>query len=684
MAIHRNRETESHLAACKAGLRIAIQYALVGTLWILFSDQLLTTLVRDPAQWSDLQTYKGWTFIAITAVLLAWLVTRMVRRLEHEQTQLERLNRTHRMLSRINGTIVRVRNRDELLDTACQLAIDQGGYELVRIVLRDNDQDLPNVASYMGSAPLDIAQNLSPLTIASGHSDSSTPLLINQLDKAGLPVDWRCLTEENDLGSIASFPIPDWSAQNTTRGWLELGSNAESSFDPREVLLLQEIAADIGLGLETIEKSEHLDTLVHFDPLTGLPNEVLLMDRLRQSLTRAHYDKRVIGVLVAEVPELTRLSDLHGGHLSDRLRKEVAEYLAGVIREGDTVARTGRYSFTLLLTDIARVEDLVELANRILAGPMVKLESEPMPMLLSLRGGAAIFPEDGDHAEALLQQASLALHANNPPPGTCAYYSSDLDEMAKTRLRLVHGLQHAIGRDELSVAYQLLVDTRSERPCGAEALLRWNSPHFGAVSPAQFIPIAEESGVIHTLGAWVLDQACRQLHTWHQAGFKEFYVSVNIAAPQLLRTGFYEELYATLDRHHLLDSANSLVIEVTETAFMEDLARAEQALQDIRRLGVRVYLDDFGTGFCSLSYLSRLPVDALKIDRSFIQDLPDDMRAGSLVKAIIALAHSLGLKVIAEGVETQAQADWLRDWNCNLLQGYLYSKPAAAETLSLR
>jgi EAL domain-containing protein (putative c-di-GMP-specific phosphodiesterase class I)/GGDEF domain-containing protein len=392
----------------------------------------------------------------------------------------------------------------------------------------------------------------------------------------------------------------------------------------------------------------------------------------------------VLGLLLTEVPELTRLVDLHGGHLGDRCRKQLADYLTAMVREGDTVARTGRYSFAILLTDMARTEDLVNLTERLLRGPEVRIDGETLPIRLALRGGAALFPNDGMNAETLLRHAALALHNNTAAPGTCTFYSPSLNKMAQTQLQLTHGLQHAIEREELSMVYQLLVDANTKQPQGVEALLRWNSARYGHVSPAHFIPIAEEGKIIHALGDWVLEQACMQLLTWREAGVEPGHLSVNIAAPQLLRAGFAEHLRAIMERMGVLSLAPALALEVTETAFMDDLDRAEQALHEIRALGVKVYLDDFGTGFSSLSYLNRLPVDALKIDRVFISGLPGDERAGSLVKAIIALAHSLELKVIAEGVETPEQADWLQARGCDLLQGFLYSRPVPAGELGLK
>ena len=668
--------------ALRVGLRVAGLYALAGALWILFSDRFLVQLVQDPQQWLLLQTYKGWIFVAVTALLLAWLVTRLVQRLYEKNLKIQRLNRTHRLLSGINGTIVRVRERDELLQAACELAVRRGGFQFARVLLRQGSDGQVTVASQV--LPGEVAADWSapPLAILAGTGSTTEPVLLQDgLDDLDTASDWQPLAETAGLRSLAALPIPHWRQGLSNLGWLELGSTTHEHFDVLEMELLREIAADIGLGLETIEKSASLETLAHYDPLTGLPNEALLRDRLRQAIARATHDERVVGLLLVDAPELTHLNDLHGSQVGDRLRRQLADYLGDAVREGDTVARTGRYTFAILLADMARTEDMVELTERLLRGPEVHLEQDSMPIRLALRGGAALFPSDTRQAEQLMRHAALALHNNARGPGNCAFYSPAMNEMARSRLRLAHGLEHAIERHELQLHYQLLVDAQSREPRGAEALLRWESARYGRVSPAEFIPIAEEGKIIHAIGDWVVVRACKQLRRWHEEGVEHFHVSVNVATPQLLRAGFASHLRTVMEHAGVLSMAHGLAIEVTETAFMDDLERAEQVLKDVRELGVQVYLDDFGTGFSSLTYLNRLPVDALKIDRSFIQGLPDDSRAGSLVRAIIALAHSLGLKVIAEGVETREQADWLQARGCDLLQGFLYSRPAPAESM---
>lgn len=663
-------------------LRITAIYAAVGALWIAFSDRLLEAWVSDPSEVFRLQTYKGWIYVGSTALLLAWLIRRHLSRLETEEATIRRLNRTHALLSGINGAIVRVRRREELLQITSELAVDTGHFLGARIFLHDAPGGPLIRVAQAGMAKEFPESAASALVARLSTPDLSKPLWINHLEEATLSTEWLSTARELGIRAMAALPIPDWAADQPTRGWLELYSGSAQTFDEEETLLLKEIAADIGLGLETIDKSINLHTLAYYDALTGLPNTALLTDHLQQTLARALHDLRAVGVVVIDCPELTRLGDVRGHQVGDRLRKELADYLTRSVRDGDTVARTGQDEFTVVLADMARTEDVVALSERLLAGPSVLLDDGSLSLQLPLRGGAAFYPGDGDTTEELLQRATLTLHIAAGSPGTCAFYSSRLNEVAQTQLKLEHELMHAIERNELSVVYQPVVDAKSQHVTCAEALMRWQSGALGDVSPGIFIPIAESCGLIHSLGRWVLEEVCRQIAAWRAAGFADRMVSVNVSAPQLLRTGFVAELQEVLRLTGLSNHPAVLAIEVTETSFMENVGRAADILSEIRALGVRIFLDDFGTGYSSLSYLSQLPIDVVKIDYSFVAKLPDDPRAVSLVKAVIALAHSLGLQVVAEGVEAQDQFQLLNHLGCDRIQGYLFGRPVGAEQIT--
>lgn len=664
-------------------LRITAIYATVGALWILFSDRLLGLLVDNPGERLLFQTYKGWIYVGFTALLLAWLVGRHLQQLYGEQRQVRRLNRTYQFLSGINSAIVRVRACEELAQTACELAVEKGSFLGARIFLPDGPDKTLKVVAKAGLPGGWSPAMAAPLKEVIGRPEIAGPIWLTQLEDVALPDAWYKVAKLHGITAVAALPVSDCARSQPLLGWLELYGGAGQVFDEQEATLLEEIATDISLGLEIIDKSNSLHTLTYYDVLTGLPNETLLTGRLQQALSHALHDQRTVAVMVVDCPELTRLVDLRGRHVGDRLRKQLADYLTAAVREGDIVARTGQDEFTLVLADMARSGDLVRLSERLLAGPTVEMDDEATQLSLPLRGGAALYPDDADTAEDLIQYAALSLHTAAAAAGACMFYSTSLNTLARSQLRLEHELRCAIERDELSVVYQPVVAIETLRPVGAEALLRWHNGTLGDVGPNQFIPVAEANGLIHTLGRWVLEQGCRQIAAWRAAGMEHFSASVNVATPQLLREGFIDELRQILKQTGLRGGTPGLAIEITETAIMHDLDRAADVLHQVRELGVRIYLDDFGTGFSSLSYLSQLPIDVLKIDYIFTSKLPQDQRAVTLVKAIIALAHSLEIDVVAEGVETDEQLQLLRKLGCNYVQGYLIGRPVPVEQLAL-
>ena len=668
---------ESHTRSAIA-VRVAGIYGVVASLWIMFSDRLIGLAADGPHQLTQMQTYKGWGFVAITAALLALLVHGYTRRLAEEQASVRRLNRMYRMLSGINGMLLRTQERPVLLRSACELAAEHGGFALARITI--SEPAAHSVHAGPARSLPDLLDGPLARYLADGSGVSRFGERIAVLSDDRVPAPWRAAAAAAAVGTVAMFPITRPPSGEQV-GWLELYSSEPSAFDDDERRLLAEVAADIGLGLQTIAQADRLHTLIHHDVLTGLPNERLLVDRLGQAMAGAGRSRRTVAVIHAHIPELTRLADTRGRQAADRLTKAVAAHLQDHSREGDTVARTGPDAFTLVLADMRSAEDMRAPLERLLQGPTMILDSGRPPVRVSLRAGAALYPGDGASATDLLQHAALALRASELAPGRCSYYAPAMNQAARARLELEHGLANAIDRDEMHLAYQLLVDIASGRPSGAEALLRWDSAQLGSVPPAQFIPVAERCGLIHSLGRWVLDVACRQLASWRAAGAGPQYVSVNVSAHQLLEDDFPDQVRLALQNAGLDGAAGSLVLEVTESAVVRDVARAGRNLDAVRAIGVRVFLDDFGTGYSSLSYLSLLPVDALKIDRAFVRGLPDDARAGVLVKAIIALAHGLDLKVVAEGIETEAQLRALRDLGCDTGQGYLFNRPSRADEL---
>jgi diguanylate cyclase (GGDEF)-like protein/PAS domain S-box-containing protein len=417
----------------------------------------------------------------------------------------------------------------------------------------------------------------------------------------------------------------------------------------------------------------------HHDVLTGLPNRTLFLDRLEQLLAISQRKRSSAAVAFVDLDRFKQINDTLGHAVGDRLLQEVADRLAGGIRAEDTIARMGGDEFTLLLPDLDQPEDAAKVAHKLLATLKRPLVLEGQELTITASVGISVFPHDGRDAQALLKNADVAMYRAKEQGGDgCQLYAEAMNAAAFERLVLENHLRKAITLDELTVLYQPQVALATGRIIGVEALVRWRHPGLGMVLPARFIPLAEEIGVIVPLGEWVLREVCRQAALWQAAG-QPLRVAVNLSARQFRQRGLAQTVATALAETGL--DPGWLDLELTETAIMENGDAAVEILQALKRLGVRLSVDDFGTGYSSLSYLRRFPLDVLKVDRSFVRDLGEDRTDQEVVRAVIDLAHALGLEVIAEGVETQTQWDCLHSLGCDALQGYLFSPAVSAEKL---
>jgi diguanylate cyclase (GGDEF)-like protein/PAS domain S-box-containing protein len=429
--------------------------------------------------------------------------------------------------------------------------------------------------------------------------------------------------------------------------------------------------------------------LAYYDALTGLPNRQMFLELLPRSLRQARRSKRPLALLFLDLDNFKSINDSLGHSTGDEVLREVADRLSTCVRAADLISRPGRGNpkldvfrfggdeFTLLLVDLEHEQDASLVARRIistLAKPHMVQGSE-LFALVSI--GIAVFPSDGDDANTLLRNADSAMYqAKLKGKNTFEYYTESLTQISIERMNMEAKLRRAIEHGELQLCYQPKIDAQSGRLAGAEALLRWDSAGSDPMSPKRFIPLAEETGLIVPLGDWVLREACRQLQAWEAVGLPSVTVAINVSPRQFQRCDLYKSVADLLDETGLRPEC--LELELTESAIMADVERAKLMLRKLSELGIRLSIDDFGTGYSSLSQLKWLPLDAIKIDQSFVRDLPERQGGPALTLAIIAMAHSLGIRVIAEGVETEAQFAFLKEHGCDDVQGFLFSPAVRA------
>ena len=427
-------------------------------------------------------------------------------------------------------------------------------------------------------------------------------------------------------------------------------------------------------------EKQRSDQLAHFDGVTGLPNRALGLDRLARALAAAHRRQHLVGVLFVDLDHFKKVNDTAGHATGDQVLAGAARRLQDCVREEDTVARFGGDEFLVLLPTLHQSHDAELVARKVVEAFARPFSVGGQEYPLSASVGICLYPADGHDPSELLQNADAAMYlAKQEGRNAWRFFRAELNRAAQRRLQLESGLRHAQARGELSLVYQPIVRLATGAVAGAEALLRWRSAQLGEVAPAEFVPIAEESGLIVPIGDWVAEQACQQARAWERDGGPPVRIAVNLSSRQLRDPGLPERLARLLQSSGV--APGLLELEITESMLVDEGPVSLQALTRLAALGLRLSVDDFGTGYSSLAYLKRLPVHTVKMDRVFVEDVPGDARATALVEGILALAARLGLEVVAEGVETAAQARALAGLGCDRAQGFLFAHPMAPEAL---
>ncbi len=436
------------------------------------------------------------------------------------------------------------------------------------------------------------------------------------------------------------------------------------------------------LHARAADKARELQFLFHYDGVTHLPNRLLYLDRLDQALNQARRAGSRLAVLVLNLNRFKSVNETFGHAVGDELLQGVAQRLSSCVRGSDTVAHAGADEFTFLLPEVGTGDDVVICAQRILESFRRPFELAGREVYASASLGAALFPADGEKPDDLLKNANTAMHHARELGGHhYQFYIPEMSNRSRERLFLESSLRRALEREEFVLHYQPQVDLASGAVIGIEALLRWQSPEQGLRPPAEFLPVLEETGLIEPVGEWVLWTACRQGRVWRDAGLPPLRLALNLSAYQFRQGDLAHKVRRILEETGFDPTLKCIELELTESMLMRHAEDTLRTLEALHEMGVQIAIDDFGTGYSSLSYLRRFPIDALKIDRSFVQDIGVDPDGAAIVRAIIAMAHTLKLRVIAEGVETPEQLAFLRAYGCDEMQGYLFSRPQAADEI---
>ena len=429
------------------------------------------------------------------------------------------------------------------------------------------------------------------------------------------------------------------------------------------------------------QRTAELEYQALHDVLTDLPNRALFEDRLAQAIVQAEHNRQNLAVVWSCLDKFKKIQETLGRAVGSRLLQTVAERLKSSVPENTTIAKIDGDEFAILLTQIDGAETAVEVTNKINESLKTPITVESHEIFISLSVGISIFPNDGADAQTLSKNAGIAMHRAIEQGGNnYQFYAAEMNAEAVERMMLETNLRRALEREEFEVFYQPKVNAKTGRMLGAEALVRWRHPDLGLVSPAEFIPLAEDTGLIVPLGEWVLRTACAQNRSWQTSGFDSMFISVNLSPRQFQQPNLLEVIAEIIETTRV--DSECLVLELTESSFLKNAEVAIRTLGELKKMGIKIAIDDFGTGYSSLGYLKRLPIDILKIDKSFVCDVTTDADDAALVMAIITLAHNLNLKVVAEGVETEEQLRFLKLLKCDGWQGYLYGKPMPAEDLS--
>jgi diguanylate cyclase (GGDEF)-like protein len=608
--------------------------------------------------------------------------------------QKDRLTRMFEALSATNEAIMRAKSRSELFELVCQAAVLGGTFTSTTIVLAGPGETFLRIAASKGKNHARVRSTR--FAVSPDHPEgrgltgtafrTKAPCIMNDFLINEKNTHWHALASEGGTRSGGGFPLLKKGGEAI--GVLLFLAGEEDVFTDDLVELLAKLAENVSFALDNFDRAdektkadERIEYLASHDSLTNLPNREMFNGLLQHAIESARRNARRFAVLFVDLDRFKIINDSLGHNAGDILLVEIANRLRKALRASDVVARLGGDEFVVIVEDVTERHDIEAIAHTLLTALSQPLQLSGHECHTTASIGIAMFPDDGSDVHTLTKNADMAMyHAKDDGKNGFRFFTSEIKSQSIERLMLETALRHALARNQFTLHYQPKVDLATRQITGVEALLRWTHPELGMLPPAQFIPLAEETGLIVPIGLWVLKEACAQNMAWQRRGLRPVSMAVNLSPRQFVDEYLLQDIDEALAVSGM--SPVLLQLEVTEGMVMRNVPRAIKVLDAIQSRGIRLAIDDFGTGYSSMSLMKQFPIDTIKIDRSFVRDLPDDTEDRAIAQAIISMGKALGMTVVAEGVETVEQEIFLRDHACDEMQGYLFSKPVPAEQLA--
>jgi len=618
------------------------------------------------------------------------------RDMSEQKATEDRLIRLTRMFAALNATneaIQRAKSRDQLFDLVCEAAVTGGRFTSMTIGIANSGSDFfllvasagPNASAilnrhYAVTAARPEGRGLMGIAYRTGR-----PSISNDYANDETTRHWH--TDARGWGVKSAAAVP-FLKRGSPMGVLLVHSTEQETFTPELVELLQRLASSVSFALENFDRADEkansdrkIEYLASHDSLTNLPNREMFNQLLHFAIEAAERYRRQFAVLFIDLDRFKVINDSLGHEAGDALLVEIANRLRANLRSSDVVARLGGDEFVVILEHSAEGQSIEGVTHSLLTAVRQPLQLSGHECHTTASIGIARYPADGTDAQTLTKNADIAMYlAKEDGKNGFRFFTKDAKAQSIERLILETGLRHALDRKELSLHYQPKIDLSTGQITGVEALLRWAHPDLGTLPPMQFIPLAEETGLIVPIGRWVLKEACAQNMLWQREGLQPVSMAVNLSPRQFADDNLLHDVDNALAASGM--SPALLQLEVTESMVMQNVPRAVRVLDALRSRGIRLAIDDFGTGYSSMSLMKQFPIDTLKIDRSFVRDLPDDSEDKAIAQAIISMGKALGMTIVAEGVETAEQETFLRDHACDEMQGFLFSKPIPPEQLA--